>query len=118
MSEERGSSGERGRWSSWRKTEVVPRALRGEDLDALSRDLGVTAGTIAQLDPAVRHRRSPAPGAPRLQGSLQPRLAHRAPRPPDAGGRPRRVRCRQDRLTTISSAPSRSGVVYGTLRDD
>ncbi len=48
MNEERGSGGERGRWSSRRKTEVVLRALRGEDLDALSRELGVTAGTIAQ----------------------------------------------------------------------
>ncbi len=51
MREERGSSSERGRWSSRRKTEVVLRVLRvlgGEDLDALSRELGVTAGTIAQ----------------------------------------------------------------------
>ena len=48
MSEERVSGGERGRWSSRRKTEVVLRALRGEDLDVLSRELGVTAGTIAQ----------------------------------------------------------------------
>ena len=48
MSEERASGGERGRWSSRRKTEVVLRALRGEDLDALSRELGVAAGTIAQ----------------------------------------------------------------------
>src|SRR5918911_5426339 len=48
MSEERGSGSERGRWSSRRKTEVVLRVLRGEDLDALSRELGVTAGTIAQ----------------------------------------------------------------------
>ena len=47
MSEERAPSGERGRWSSRRKTEVVRRVLRGEDLDALSRELGVTAGTIA-----------------------------------------------------------------------
>jgi transposase len=47
VSEERGSGGERGRWSSRRKTEVVPRVLRGENLDALSRELGVTAGTIA-----------------------------------------------------------------------
>src|ERR687885_1928906 len=38
---------ERGRWSSRRKTEVVLRVLRGEDLDALSRELGVTAATIA-----------------------------------------------------------------------
>ncbi len=48
MGEAQGSSGERGRWSSRRKAEVVLRALRGEDLDALSRELGVTAGTIAQ----------------------------------------------------------------------
>src|ERR671926_955599 len=38
---------ERGRWSSRRKTEVVLRVLRGEDLDALSRELGLTAATIA-----------------------------------------------------------------------
>src|ERR687887_1191486 len=38
---------ERGRWSSRRKTEIVLRVLRGEDLDALSRELGVTAATIA-----------------------------------------------------------------------
>jgi Transposase len=48
MGEVRGSSGERGRWSSRRKTEVVLRVLRGEDLDALSREVGVTAGAIAQ----------------------------------------------------------------------
>jgi hypothetical protein len=48
MGEAQGSSGERGRWSSRRKTEVVLRVLRGEDLDALSRELGVTAGAIAQ----------------------------------------------------------------------
>ena len=48
MSEERAPSGERGRWSSRRKTEVVLRVLRGEDLDGLSRELGVTAGAIAQ----------------------------------------------------------------------
>ncbi len=40
--------GERGRWSSRRKLEVVLRVLRGEDLDALSRELGVTASMIAQ----------------------------------------------------------------------
>ena len=48
MSEERASVGERGRWSSRRKMEVVLRALRGEALDALSRELGVTAGAIAR----------------------------------------------------------------------
>jgi transposase len=39
---------ERGRWSSRRKTEVVLRILRGEALDALSRELRVTAATLAQ----------------------------------------------------------------------
>jgi hypothetical protein len=39
---------ERGRWSSRRKTEAVLRLLRGEALAALSRELGVTAATLAQ----------------------------------------------------------------------
>src|SRR5918997_5725651 len=42
------ASTERGRWSSRRKTEAVLRLLRGEALDALSRELGVTAATLAQ----------------------------------------------------------------------
>ena len=42
------TAAERGRWSSRRKTEVVLRVLRGEALDALSRDLGVTAAMLAQ----------------------------------------------------------------------
>ena len=40
-------SGDRGRWSSRRKTEVVLLLLRGEDLDSVSRECGVTAATIA-----------------------------------------------------------------------
>ena len=39
---------ERGRWSSRRKMEVVLRVLRGEAVDTLSRELGVTAATLAQ----------------------------------------------------------------------
>ena len=42
------AAAERGRWSSRRKREVVLRILRGEVLDALSRELGVTAATLAQ----------------------------------------------------------------------
>ncbi|HEY7066639.1 MAG TPA: transposase [Chloroflexota bacterium] len=42
------AAAERGRWSSRRKTEVVLRIFRGEALDALSRELGVTAATLAQ----------------------------------------------------------------------
>ncbi len=37
-----------GRWSSRRKTEVVLRILRGETLDALSRELGVLPGRLAE----------------------------------------------------------------------
>ncbi len=39
---------ERGRFSSRRKAEAVLRLLHGEELDALSRELGVTASTLAQ----------------------------------------------------------------------
>ena len=38
---------EQGRFSSRRKTEAVLRLIRGEDLDALSRELGVTAATLS-----------------------------------------------------------------------
>ena len=48
LSGEGGRAGERGRWSSRRKMEVVLRVLRGEDLDSLSRELHVTAAAIAQ----------------------------------------------------------------------
>ncbi len=40
--------GDRGRWSSGRKQEVVLRILRGEDLDGLSRELGVTTARMAE----------------------------------------------------------------------
>jgi len=42
-----GERGGKGRWSSRRKAEVVLRIFRGETLDALSRELGVTAGRLA-----------------------------------------------------------------------
>ena len=38
---------ERGRYSSARKSAAVLRLLRGEDLDSLSRELGVTAATLS-----------------------------------------------------------------------
>ena len=37
---------DRGRFSAQRKTEAVLRLLRGEDLETLSRELGVTAATL------------------------------------------------------------------------
>ena len=43
----RTDSHDRGRFSAWRKTEAVLRLLRGEDLDALSRELGVTAASLS-----------------------------------------------------------------------
>jgi len=38
---------DRGRFSAKRKTESVLRLLRGEDLDTLSRELGVIAATLS-----------------------------------------------------------------------
>ena len=38
---------ERGRWTSQRKMEVVLRLLKGEDLDAVSRELGVKSSSLA-----------------------------------------------------------------------
>ena len=38
---------ERGRFSSRRKMDAVIRLLRGEELDAVSRELGVTAATLS-----------------------------------------------------------------------
>ena len=43
-----GERPDKGRWSSRRKTEVVLRLFRGETLDALSRELGVTPGKLAE----------------------------------------------------------------------
>ena len=42
-----GRGGERGRFNSQRKTDSVLRLLRGEELDVLSRELGVSAATLA-----------------------------------------------------------------------
>lgn len=39
---------ERGRFSSARKADAVVRVLRGESLDAVSRELGVTAAKLAE----------------------------------------------------------------------
>ena len=38
---------DRGRFSANRKTEAILRLLRGEDLETLSRELGVTAATLS-----------------------------------------------------------------------
>lgn len=39
---------ERGRWTSKRKRDAVLRLLRGEDLDVVSREMKVTAATLAK----------------------------------------------------------------------
>jgi transposase len=41
------SKTERGRFSSRKKMEVVLRVLRGEDLDLVSRETGITAATVS-----------------------------------------------------------------------
>ena len=45
MSKERADG--RGRWSAKRKTAAILRLLRGEDIETLSRELGVTAATLS-----------------------------------------------------------------------
>jgi transposase-like protein len=61
---------ERGRFSSRKKAEAVLRLLRGEELDALSHELGVTAATLSSWREAFlaagesslrAARRAPAP---------------------------------------------------------
>ena len=42
-----GATGERGRFSSRRKMEAVLRVLGGESLDAVSREIGVAASSLA-----------------------------------------------------------------------
>lgn len=39
---------DRGRYTSKRKADAVMRLLKGEDLDTLSRELGVTAATLSE----------------------------------------------------------------------
>ena len=41
------NSGDRGRFSTRRKTDAVLRLLRGEDIELLSRELGITAATLS-----------------------------------------------------------------------
>ncbi len=38
---------DRGRYSARRKTKAILRLLRGEDIDVVSRELGVTAATVS-----------------------------------------------------------------------
>jgi hypothetical protein len=48
LTEAAGAKADKGRWSSARKTDVVLRLLKGEDLDSLSRELGVSTARIAE----------------------------------------------------------------------
>ncbi len=42
------SNAERGRFSSRKKMDVVLRVLRGDDLDLVSREAGITAATVSE----------------------------------------------------------------------
>ena len=48
ISKRMSEAGGTGRWSAQRKMSAVLRLLKGEDLDALSRELKVTAATLSQ----------------------------------------------------------------------
>ena len=41
------SNEDRGRFSARRKSKAILRLLRGEDIDVVSRELGVTAATVS-----------------------------------------------------------------------
>lgn len=43
-----GRGPDRGRWSSRRKLEIVLRLLKGEDIDAVSREIGVTVSRLSR----------------------------------------------------------------------
>ncbi len=68
---------DRGRFSARRKTEAVLRLLRGEDLDTLSRELGVVASTLSAWRDAfldggtAAMKRRPADDRDELVGRLQ-----------------------------------------------
>ncbi len=68
---------DRGRFSARRKTDAVLRLLRGEDLDTLSRELGVVAATLSSwrdafLDGGTAAMKSrPADGRDELVARLQ-----------------------------------------------
>ncbi len=69
------------RWSAKRKQEVVLRLLRGESLDAPSRETGHPAACQADVEGAaavgvdLRHRRGTEASTARIQGAVQYALA-------------------------------------------
>jgi hypothetical protein len=63
------SADDRGRFSAKRKTEAIMRLLRGEDLDTLSREMGVTA---APCRAGVTSSWPPARLASRLARRIRP----------------------------------------------
>src|SRR5947207_15024085 len=71
---------EPGRFSARRKTETILRLLRGESLDSLARELGVTAATLAQWREAHNVPFSGvAPSVSEDHVRLQRRVGRRSP---------------------------------------
>jgi len=56
MAKKQAVNGERGRWSAKAKREAVLRLLRGEGIDALSRELKVTAAEAQRVARGVPGR--------------------------------------------------------------
>jgi hypothetical protein len=108
---------EAGRFSARRKTETILRLLRGESLDSLARELGVTAGTLARVagsvsgrrpgrleEPAARRagRRDAATAGQGRRDHDEQRVAARAV--PSAGGQPAFTAAEAE-ATTVRSSP-------------
>ena len=120
-------AGEPGRFSARRKTETILRLLRGEPLDGVARELGVTAATLAQWreqflarrpgraqEPARRRpgRRDPAAAG---QGRRDHDEQRAAPRPvPSAGGGPPFSAAEAERMSQTRSPSTQR--VYGLAR--
>ena len=67
-------NGRGGRFSARRKRETVLRLLRGEDLESVSRELGITAARAAQLAGSVSGRRPGQPEEPGARDEANRRL--------------------------------------------
>src|SRR5215831_3306339 len=75
-------SREPGRFSARRKTETILRLLRGESLDTLARELGVTAATLGAVAGSVLRRRASGAEEPTRR-----RMGRRDPAAPSQGRR-------------------------------
>src|SRR5215471_21189649 len=116
---------EPGRFSARRKTETILRLLRGESLDTLARELGVTAATLGAVAGSVLRRRASGAEEPtrRRMGRRDPaapsqgrrdhdeqRVATRAV--PPVGGQPAFTAAEAERMSQTCSPSTQPAMVW------